>query len=63
MRCSPLAVLEFDADGMVMAGALTVMSRDASGVEMKPGIDPEMVVVPCPSGSNATPPAATVVGE
>ena len=32
-------------------------------VAMKPGIDAETVVVPAVSGSNATPPAATEVGE
>ena len=63
MRCSPLAVRVFEPVGMVMAGELTVTSRDASPVEIKPGIEPEIVVVPVPSGSKAAPPAATVVGE
>ncbi len=47
----------------VMPGADTVMGTDAAGVEMYPGAAALTVVLPGPSGSNATPPAATLPGE
>src|SRR5688572_30476656 len=47
----------------VIPGEVTVTAVFAPGRCRKPGIAAETVVVPAPTGSNATPPAATDCGE
>ena len=51
------------SDDSVMVGAETVTCADPAPVCTKPGALATIVVRPAASGSNATPPAATVLGE
>src|SRR5690606_8927572 len=57
--CSPLPTRALPIE---MVGALTETDCDAPAKGMVPGAVADTVVVPTPSGSKATPPAATVVG-